>query len=166
MRDNQDIVSKRYPLTGYREIFEGNLDKSNQLFDFAEKNYPQYFSPSGMETFVIQGYLARYYSKTDTYVGTLGEDVYVYGNVFNGLLYVGKINDFIKDILGWCIDNIPKGMCDNANVMGDLPGGISLHFESGSSCSSAFPEYEYEPNEEGSEYLCGFLECGACAGDY
>lgn len=76
---------------------DDNLNKSNILFDFAEKNYPQFFSPSGMETFKIQGYLARYYSNSDTYIGTLGEDVYVYGNVFNGLLYVGKIGDFIQE---------------------------------------------------------------------
>jgi len=78
-------------------ITDDNLNKSNTLFDFAEKNYPQFFSPSGVDTFKTQGYWARYYTNTNTYIGTLGKDVYVYGDVFNGLLYVGKIGDFIQD---------------------------------------------------------------------
>ncbi len=77
-----------------------NLEVSNVFFDFAEENYPQYFSPAGSETFEIDyqsnHYLARYYKETDTYVGTLGEDVYVYGDIFNGLLHVGKISDYIE----------------------------------------------------------------------
>ncbi len=71
------------------------LNISNQLFDFAEENYPQFFSLSDEETFELDDYWARYYSNTDNYIGTLGEDVYVYGDVFNGLLFVGKISDYI-----------------------------------------------------------------------
>ena len=78
------------------QVQADNLSDSNQLFKWAEENYPQYFSPAGQETFQIENYLARYYKKTDIYLGTSGEDVYVYGDDFGGLLKVGKISDFIK----------------------------------------------------------------------
>lgn len=78
------------------QVLADNLSDSNQLFEWAEKNYPQYFSPAGQETFQIENYLARYYKKTDIYLGTSGEDVYVYGDDFGGLLKVGKISDFIQ----------------------------------------------------------------------
>ena len=81
------------------QLFADNLDDSNRLFYFAEQNFPQYFRPAGSETFEIDylsnHYIARYYKKTNTYVGTVGDDVYVYGKVFNGLLYVGKIGTYI-----------------------------------------------------------------------
>ena len=81
------------------QLFADNLDDSNRLFNFAEQNFPQYFRPAGSETFEIDylsnHYIARYYKETNTYVGTVGDDVYVYGDVFNGLLYVGKIGTYI-----------------------------------------------------------------------
>ena len=70
---------------------DSKLNKSNKLFDFAEENFPQFFSPSGRETFELDDYWVRYFSKTETYIGTLGEDVYVYGDVFNGLLILQGI---------------------------------------------------------------------------
>lgn len=73
-----------------------NLSDSNTLFDWAENMYPQFFSPSGMETSELEGYLVRYYEDTDTYVGTSSEEVYVYGQDFNGLAKVGQICDFIQ----------------------------------------------------------------------
>lgn len=82
------------------QLFADNLDDSNKLFNWAEQNFPQYFSPSGAETFEIDylsnHYLARYYKETDAYIGTVGEDVYVYSKVFfDGLLYAGKIGTYI-----------------------------------------------------------------------
>lgn len=101
-------------------IFADNLDDSNLLFDFAEKNYPQYFSPSKAETFEIdylsKHYIARYYNETDTYVGTSGEDVYVYGEVFNGLLHVGKISDYLPQKPTLVVDN------DLRPPVAELPG--------------------------------------------
>ena len=74
---------------------ENFLVNSNKLFDFAEKSFPQFFSPSGVETITLNGYLARYYPDTDTYIGTKDFDIYVYGDVFSGLLKVGVIADFV-----------------------------------------------------------------------
>ncbi|NOQ15173.1 MAG: hypothetical protein GQ583_11945 [Methyloprofundus sp.] len=143
---------------------DSKLNKSNKLFDFAEESFPEYFSPSGRETFELDDYWVRYFSKTDTYIGTLGDDVYVYGDVFNGLLHVGKISDFIT--LGTCVDNFPKPACDGNNEVGKQTG-ISFQFESGTSCSSSFPEYEYDPViSEEFKGACGFIECGSCATDW
>lgn len=71
------------------------LVNSNKLFDFAEKTYPELFSPAGMKTAGLNNYLVRYYPNTGNYIGATGEDVYVYGDVFNGLLKAGVISDFI-----------------------------------------------------------------------
>ena len=43
----------------------------------------------------MENFLARYYEDSDTYIATLGENVFLYGDVFDGLVYVGQISDFI-----------------------------------------------------------------------
>ena len=75
---------------------ENFLANSNKLFDFAEKTYPHFFNPAGMKTIALNEYLVRYYPNTGNYIGTKGEEVYVYGDVFNGLLRVGVISDYIE----------------------------------------------------------------------
>jgi hypothetical protein len=96
-----------------------NLTDSNRLFAWAELNYPQYFSPAGAETIAIEGYLARYYSSTHNYLGTLGTAVYVYGDVFNGLINVGKISDFIPmDMNTYTI--VDTGQTDCFSIEGHL----------------------------------------------
>ncbi len=73
-------------LLGFSNSKADNLSDSNRLFDFAEQTFPHFFYPSGQETIEVNGYLARYYPGTNNYVGTQGDDVYVYGDVFGGLL--------------------------------------------------------------------------------
>ncbi|SDZ05939.1 DUF3465 domain-containing protein [Nitrosomonas sp. Nm58] len=75
---------------------ENSLINSNKLFNFAEAAYPGYFSPAGVITTTLDGYLVRYYPNTGNYIGTKGEEVYVYGNVFNGLLRAGVISDYVE----------------------------------------------------------------------
>ncbi len=74
---------------------ENLLVNSNKLFDFAEKSYPEFFSPAEIKTVGLDNYLLRYYPDTGNYIGTKGEEVYVYGDVFNGLLRAGVISDFV-----------------------------------------------------------------------
>lgn len=81
------------PTTSFAENF---LINSNKLFDFAEKSYPEFFSPAGMTTVGLDNYLVRYYPNTSNYIGTRGEEIYVYGDIFNGLLKVGVISDYIE----------------------------------------------------------------------
>ena len=73
-----------------------NLSNSNKLFDFAEGEYPELFDPAGSPTFELSDYLVRYYSKSNNYIGTKKGEVYVYGTIFNGLLKVGNIADFVE----------------------------------------------------------------------
>ncbi len=77
--------------------FAGNfLVNSDKLFNFAEESFPEYFSPAEMTTTGLDDYLVRYYPDTDIYIGTRGEEVYVYGDVFKGLLKAGIISDFVE----------------------------------------------------------------------
>lgn len=71
-----------------------NVTKTNRLFDWAEQSFPQYFSPAGAETFLAEGFLARYYEDTDTYIATLDDHVFLYGDVFGGLVYAGQLDDY------------------------------------------------------------------------
>ena len=82
-------------LTYSQHVISDNLSDSNKLFNWAEEHYSQYFNPPGEDTFELDKYLVRYYKSTDIYIGTLGKDVYVYGETFNGLMHVGSIEDFI-----------------------------------------------------------------------
>lgn len=78
------------------QVSADNLSDSNALFKWAEQKYPEYFNPSGTETFEIQNYLARRYSK-NTYLGTQSTNVFVYTPLlFKGkVTKVGVISDFI-----------------------------------------------------------------------
>lgn len=69
--------------------------KHDQLFSWAENNYSDYFSPSGQQSFEMDRYLVRYYSKTKNYVGIKDDLVYVLGKDFNELQYVGTIDSFL-----------------------------------------------------------------------
>jgi Protein of unknown function (DUF3465) len=77
-------------------LSENSLINSNKLFNFAEQSFPEYFSPAEMTTMGLDNYLVRYYPDTDIYLGTRGGEVYVYGDVFNGLLKVGVFTDYIQ----------------------------------------------------------------------
>ncbi|MFK5987175.1 MAG: hypothetical protein QM479_17345 [Pseudomonadota bacterium] len=66
------------------QVSADNLSDSNHLFEWAEENFPQYFSPSDVETQTLDKYLVRHYQNTNIYLGTAGEEVYVYGDEFGG----------------------------------------------------------------------------------
>lgn len=94
-----------------------NLSDSNRLFDCAEDVYPNLFSPGGEETFTFEEYLVRYYSETDTYAGTTGIDVYVYGDIFDGLSYVGQIDDLLEAI---CPDILSSNLSGSWRIIGEV----------------------------------------------
>jgi hypothetical protein len=56
--------------------FGSNLSNSNKLFNFAEKTFPEFFSPSGVDTFEVdydsRHFIVRYYADSNTYIGTVG----------------------------------------------------------------------------------------------
>jgi hypothetical protein len=77
--------------------------ESDALFNFGEQNFSTYFSSPNAVTQSIDGYFARYYSKTDTWLGTKDGVIYVYGNLFNDIPPVGLS---IKNV-GMVTDYIP-----------------------------------------------------------
>jgi hypothetical protein len=141
------------------QVLANNLSDSNQLFDWAEINYPQYFSPLGQETFQIDNYLARYYENTNTYIGTLGKDVYVYGDIFGGLQKVGQIGDFVstKVLEGLFIDSAVSGLSyETSTQSGVTDGKGTFSYQDGETVSfsvggiplgSAFGKSQLSPFE-------------------
>lgn len=75
-----------------------NTNDSNLVFNWAEKNYPEYFSPANTNTMEIDGYLARYYSGTQVYLGTKDNTIYAYGTPFGGLMAVGSLSEYTQSI--------------------------------------------------------------------
>ncbi len=76
-------------------MLASNVTESNRLFDWAERNYSTYFSPAGQQSFWVENFLARYYKDSDTCIAALGENVFLHGDAFDALVYVGQISDFI-----------------------------------------------------------------------
>jgi hypothetical protein len=73
--------------------FEGRTDKSldyidrataDCLFNWAETNYPGYFSPSGAVTQTYTPYTYRYYNNTNIYLGVSAIDNHVYYQIPSG----------------------------------------------------------------------------------
>lgn len=101
------LILLLWPLLSWGE----SLSDSNKLFDFAEQTYPEFFSPPGGKTYRLENYWVRYYPNTEVFIGTLDDKVYVYGEIFQGLLEVGRIQDFID--LGQDRDAILKDAFDS-----------------------------------------------------
>lgn len=75
---------------------------SNTVFNWAEQQFPQFFS-SNTTTQSVSGYLARYYEQNDVWLGSGAGQVYVYGALFNDLApvgtsvkVVGQLSDYVS----------------------------------------------------------------------
>lgn len=77
--------------------FGKNLADSNQLFDWAETIIPDILYPPNGETLVIDGIIYRHYPPTGTYLGTLGRDFFLYGPLFDGMLFLGTMDDYLPE---------------------------------------------------------------------
>lgn len=71
------------------------ISDSNRVFDWAERNFPVLFSPAGVRTLTIEGFVARFYSGTNTWVGINNGTVFVFGEQFDSLSPAGP---HLKDI--------------------------------------------------------------------
>lgn len=91
----KNLITVLFALISF-SCFADNKADSEVLFNWAEQQYPEYFKPSPAETTELDGYLVRYYQETDLYLGTMERDIYVYGQIFGGLLKVGQIDDFLQ----------------------------------------------------------------------
>ena len=91
MCDNPDSPTGYNSIIKLRVLLAGTADA---LFDWIETEYPEYF-PNHQESEEIIGYHARYYPQTNLYVGTLGGQLFAYGDQFGGLLNAGDINTWL-----------------------------------------------------------------------
>ncbi|GEM_PF-4891190 len=65
---------------------------SDRLFDWAENKYPELFSPAQQPSITVPNWYYRYYPATNNYVGVNSAgDVYVLGDIFNGLLRIDTL---------------------------------------------------------------------------
>ena len=73
-------------------------DAANQLLDFAEHSFSQYF-PSAQPTLSFDGYYFRYYAETGIYLGVKAGNVYLLGGVFGQeIVLVGPLTAFITPV--------------------------------------------------------------------
>lgn len=68
---------------------------SNRLFDWAEASFPSVLTPAGT-TVAIQDFLVRHYTASDTYLGTRGDEVWLYQPATGQLGQVGTVDAFIR----------------------------------------------------------------------
>jgi hypothetical protein len=76
------------------------LSDANKIFDYAEANYPSYLAPPEPHTFQAMGYIVRYYSDTEVYLGTKDGWVYAYAEAFGGLVNLGSAAYYLNLIDG------------------------------------------------------------------
>lgn len=98
MRDpgKADTIIAAYGGKLYSYTF-GTPSDSDRIFNWAQATYPQYFAPAA-QTQAMSGYQARYYSATQTYLGTQNGNVYVYGAMFGGMMFVGTTAQLLPTV--------------------------------------------------------------------
>ena len=75
-----------------------NEEKSNAIFNWAENKYPGLF-PNHLTSFLLSGFIVRGAYPTGNYLGTKNGNVFVFGQIFGGLLEVGTIDQFYQESL-------------------------------------------------------------------
>lgn len=76
---------------------------AENLMDWAEAAFPQYFSPARQPTQTAAPYVLRYYAGTGNYLGVKGDEIYVLGPMSgNTLTKVGVLADFECRVAGSC----------------------------------------------------------------
>lgn len=78
------------------------ISQSDCLFNWAEKIFPQYFSPAGAKSLTLPPYYFRYYSNTGDYLAVSSADnnIYVLGTSFNDELVDVGPETFFLDASG------------------------------------------------------------------
>lgn len=103
--------------------FADDLADAIALFTWAETNHPEYFSPPTQSVTPIEGYLTRYYPETDTYIGTIGQEVYVLGAPFGvGIVRAGVIADFVQAKSGETVNITDRILSNRAASCSEYAG--------------------------------------------
>ncbi len=92
---NIDTTSQEFCNVDDDVVHTKNFNDSNRLFDWAEVTFPDFFYPPNQETFELEGFIYRYYSFTNTYIGTFDRNLFLYGSLFNGYLLIGEIDEYL-----------------------------------------------------------------------
>ncbi len=76
-----------------QSVFADTLSDSDQLFSWAETQYPEFFSPPSQSSQTFENYYYRYYPDTNNYLGThtIDLDVHVLGDTFGGQVRVNSL---------------------------------------------------------------------------
>lgn len=109
--------------SAFADVKSQNRSDTEELLAFAETQYAEFFSPPTQEIQELEGYLVRYYPRTNTYLGTRGQEVYVYGSQFGvGIIRVGVIADFVDPASGKVRDLTDAILFDRAASCAEYAG--------------------------------------------
>lgn len=98
--------------------FSQSVEDSNRFFDWAEDNYPQFFSPAGSDNTNYQGYLVRYYSDTNIYLATRDGGAFAYRpDAGGGIISLGSIFLFIPEQPGDMEEPMDEGPIDLTDII-------------------------------------------------
>ena len=85
----------RAPAWGKTSLTTTEISPIDAFYNWAEREYPQYFSPH-QNSQEILGYYARYYPEKNIYLGSKNSRVYVHGEPFGGLLDAGDLQGWLQ----------------------------------------------------------------------
>lgn len=92
-------------------VFRGSLDndsnsaillitddsKEQKIFNLAEQLYPQFFSPANVDNQLLEGFVYRHYSTTNTYIGIRNGEVFVLGDAFgSGVQRIDTVDNTLR----------------------------------------------------------------------
>lgn len=144
------------------------------VFDWAEYAYPRLFAPAGATTQSLQGYFARHYNSTNTYLGVRDQTVYAAGtpfaaftNIGNGIRRLGQFDTFTAAMLadGWGVYSGEKLLVSEA-VSKDANGGADW-FELYNAGTLPVALADYQVKDDGADHpLRNLPALTLAAGDY
>jgi len=114
-----------------QSIFADTKSDSDSLFNWVETVLPDYFSPSNQTSQVWDNYYYRYYPASNTIIAThtVDLDVYVFGDIFGGLVRVDTLGSLMT----------AAGLSSDSD--GDRSGSLTITGRS----SEAFDEHSFVP---------------------
>ncbi|NOQ16698.1 MAG: hypothetical protein GQ581_06525 [Methyloprofundus sp.] len=111
--------------TTYAFESASNLDV-DRLFSWAEYTYPETFTPAPT-TQSQNEWRFRFYSNTNVYIGVNNNnDVYVFGNMFGGLVYISPLHELLTVIAGQTENNTSNGTIIH-QFLGSWEGDLSTN---------------------------------------
>jgi len=94
-------------------VFSDNQSDSDALFNWAESQYPELFSPTNQSSQEFDVWYFRYYPNTANYVGVNSDgEVYVQGQNFPELFHVGALQALLTQFGIVSGSDSDAGSCD------------------------------------------------------